>query len=128
MNKSDLAMIVAAVAQVLDARQAKKPTFKATSSYKPANKFTPKGPIPSDGATDRQVKNMAAVAKAFAKQGLQVVPKVDALTYKGWLKKGMRVNKGAKGTFVKGVGTVFHAGQVSRDTTFDYLKTGSFPA
>lgn len=111
MNAKQFDMLLKLIAQIADKPKAAKNAPKP-SSYKPANKFTPKR---QDGMTDRQIRNDAAVARAFKKAGFTVIPRVDALTYKGWLAKGLRVNKGEKGTWVKGVGTLFHSGQVSPD-------------
>lgn len=99
------------------AKTTKKPVKQAAkpSSYKPANKHYPKGKILSEGKTERQITNDVKVAKAFDKQGISVVPRVDCLTYKGWLSKGLRVKSGERGTWVKGVGTLFHLGQVETD-------------
>jgi len=109
-----IAAVTAAVIAQLNAKPKAK-THKPQSSYKPKNNFTPKGKILSDGKTARQLDNDVKVAKAFQKQGFTVVPRVDALTYKGWLLKGQRVVAGQKGIFVKGVGTLFHSGQVAPD-------------
>lgn len=88
-----------------------------------------------DGKTARQLKNDVNVAKAFKKAGFIVIPRVDALTYKGWLSKGMRVVPGQHGIFVKGVGTLFHSGQVATDVqpskaemTAEVNQMQSFPA
>lgn len=116
MTNTQIAAITAAVIAALNSGKAPKPSKKATS-YKPANKYEPKGKLLSEGRTERQVKNEVAVAKAFAKQGVSVTPRVDALNYKGWLAKGLRVRKGEHGTWVKGVGTLFHSGQVDVDPT-----------
>jgi hypothetical protein len=111
VNQAQIAMITAAVIAALNAPKGKA-KHKPQSSYKPANKFTPKH---QDGLSDRQITNDVKVAKAFKKAGFIVVPRVDALTYKGWLLKGQRVVKGQHGIFVKGVGTLFHSGQVAPD-------------
>ena len=115
MTNAQIAAITAAVIAALTASKPKALGHKPISSYKPANKFTPKGKVPSEGRTAKQLSNEVKVAKAFAKQGFQVTPRVDALTYKGWLSKGQRVIPGQHGLFVKGVGTLFHSGQVSVD-------------
>ena len=116
MNQQALiAAISVAVAAALKAGN--KPAakqHKPQSSYKPANKFEFKS-HGLQGLSARQLDNDVKVAKAFAKQGITVVPRVDALTYKGWLGKGMRVIPGQHGTWVKGVGTLFHSGQVAVD-------------
>lgn len=114
MNKSQLNAIVAAVVAAMSV-QPKASKHVKQSSYKPKNNFTPKGKILSEGKTERQLKNDVNVAKAFAKQGITVTPRVDALNYNGWLSKGMRVVPGQHGTFVKSVGTLFHSGQVAAD-------------
>lgn len=115
-NSAQIAQIVAAVIQAMNAKPTK---HKPQSSYKPANKYqnvkAKADKVLSDGKTERQIKNDVNVAKAFKKLGFIVVPRVDALTYKGWLSKGMRVQVGQHGVFVKGVGTLFHSGQVSPD-------------
>jgi len=122
MNTQQIAAITAAVIAALNSGKSPKvkAKHKPISSYKPANKAqhvkAKADKVLSDGLTERQLKNDVNVAKAFAKQGFQVTPRVDALTYNGWLKKGMRVVKGQHGTFVKGVGTLFHSGQVAVDT------------
>ncbi len=54
MNQAQLAQIVATVAAVM-AQGSKKSSHKAVSTYKAANKFTPKGKISSDGKTKRQL-------------------------------------------------------------------------
>lgn len=95
--------------------KAKPPKSHNPSSYKPANKYQPKGKILSEGKTERQLKNDVAVGKAFAAKGLTVVPRVDVLTYKAWLLKGLRVRTGEKGVYVKGVGTLFHLSQVATE-------------
>lgn len=82
---------------------------------KPSKKAA-KPAMNTDGLSDRQVKNNQAVVRAFKKNGLAVTPRVDVLSYNGWLAKGQRVVKGQKGTYVKGVGTLFHASQVAPDT------------
>ncbi len=115
MNQAQIATIIAAVIAQVNAKPKASKSHKPLSSYKAANKFEPKGKISSDGKTERQLKNDVAVAKAFKKAGFTVVPRVDALTYKGWLSKGMRVIPGQHGTWVKGVGTLFHSGQVLPD-------------
>jgi hypothetical protein len=111
--------IAIAVATALNSK--KQTTHKAVSTYKPASKFIAKGN--TSGFSDRQLKNDVAVAKAFKKQGFLVTPRVDCLTYKGWLSKGMRVQAGQRGIFVKGVGTLFHSGQVKKDQPIS-LVTG----
>jgi len=133
MNQAQIAQIVAAVVVALQTKPALKASHKAVSTYKAANKFTPKGRV--DGQSSRQLDNDVKVAKAFKKLGMNVTPRVDVLTYKAWLAKGLRVKAGQHGVFVKGVGTLFHSGQVSKDTTFDYLDkpatqdaSASFPA
>jgi len=111
MTNAQIATIIAAViAQVNAKPKAAKHTPK--SSYKPANKFEVKH---QDGLSERQIANDVRVAKAFAKAGFTVVPRVDVLSYKGWLSKGMRVVPGQHGIWVKGVGTLFHSGQVAPD-------------
>lgn len=110
-----IAQVTAAVIATLNAKPKAAKQHKKTSSYKAANKYEPKGKINSEGKTERQLKNDVNVAKAFKKAGFIVVPRVDALTYKGWLLKGMRVVPGQHGIFVKGVGTLFHSGQVATD-------------
>lgn len=114
MTNAEITKLATVIALALSAGKASKPSKKATS-FKAANKFEPKGKILSEGKTERQLKNDVNVAKAFKKQGIVVTPRVDALTYKGWLSKGMRVVKGEHGTWVKGVGTLFHSGQVAPD-------------
>lgn len=118
-NQAQIAAIVAAVIAAMNTPKNKGNTHKKLSSYKPANKFQNvkalSDKVLSDGKTERQISNDVAVAKAFKKAGFIVIPRVDALTYKGWLLKGMRVVPGQKGTFVKGVGTLFHSGQVAPD-------------
>lgn len=114
-QNSDLAVIIAAVLAAMNAPKGKVKTaakHKPQSSYKAANKFEIKH---QDGLSDRQIKNDVNVAKAFKKAGFIVVPRVDALTYKGWLSKGMRVVPKQHGIWVKGVGTLFHSGQVAVD-------------
>lgn len=111
MNSAQIAAITAAVIAALSATN-KPSKHKPQSSYKAPNKFTPKGTVDK---SDRKLVNDVNVAKAFKKAGFIVVPRVDALTYKGWLLKGMRVQKGQKGLWVKGVGTLFHSGQVAPD-------------
>ncbi len=116
MNQAQLAQIVATVVAVMQTQNNQPKAakqHKKLSSYKPKNDFTPKGKILSEGKTERQIANDVKVAKAFKKAGFIVVPRVDALTYKGWLSKGMRVVPGQHGIFVKGVGTLFHSGQVA---------------
>lgn len=118
MTNAQIAQLIAAViAQVNAPKGAAK--HKPQSSYKPANKYqnvkAKTDKVLSDGKTERQISNDVAVAKAFKKAGFIVVPRVDALTYKGWILKGMRVVPGQKGLFVKGVGTLFHSGQVATD-------------
>lgn len=115
MNQAQLAAIIATVIAAMDNQPKAAKQHKKQSSYKPANKFEPKGKVASEGKTERQIKNDVAVAKAFKKAGFIVVPRVDALTYKGWLLKGMRVVPGQHGIFVKGVGTLFHSGQVATE-------------
>lgn len=114
-NQAQIATIVAAVIAAMN----NKPKHKPQSSYKPANKFqnvkAKSDKVLSDGKTERQISNDVAVAKAFKKAGFTVVPRVDALTYKGWLLKGMRVVPGQHGLYVKRVGTLFHSGQVAPD-------------
>ncbi len=118
MNQAQIAMITAAVVAALNAKPASQ-SHKKLSSYKPANKFqnvkSKTDKVLSGGMTERQLMNDVRVAKAFKKAGFIVVPRVDALTYKGWLSKGMRVVPGQHGTWVKGVGTLFHSGQVAPD-------------
>ena len=80
-----------------------------------AKKQAKKPAVNPDGLSDRQVANNAAVVRAFKKAGLTVTPRADVLSYNGWLAKGQRVVKGQKGTWVKGVGTLFHASQVAPD-------------
>jgi hypothetical protein len=147
MNQAQLAQIIAQAVAIalqnptpLKTRKigvryddGKKINHKAVSTYKAANKFTPKGKV--DGMSSRQLDNDVKVAKAFKKLGMNVTPRVDVLTYKAWGLKGMTPVKGSKGVFVKGVGTLFHSGQVARSTTFDYLDkptaqdaSASFPA
>jgi hypothetical protein len=123
MTNQQIALIVAAVVAAVNSPKNSAPkakSFTPKSSYKAANKFTPKH---QDGLSDRQIKNDVNVAKAFKKQGFLVTPRVDALTYKGWLSKGMRVQAGQKGIWVKGVGTLFHSGQVKKDQPIS-LVTG----
>lgn len=115
INHAQIAAITAAVIAALNTAKPTAKQHKKLSSYKPKNNYEPKGKILSDGKTERQIANDVAVAKAFKKLGFIVVPRVDALTYKGWLSKGMRVQVGQHGVFVKGVGTLFHSGQVSPD-------------
>lgn len=119
MTNAQITAITNAVIAALNAGKSPKnkpskkaAAHKARSSYKPANKFEIKH---QDGLTERQIQNDVKVAKAFKKAGFTVVPRVDALTYKGWLLKGMRVVPGQHGIFVKDVGTLFHSGQVSPD-------------
>ena len=122
-NQAQIAAITAAVIAALNAPKGKAKAVKShkpQSSYKPANKFEIKH---QDGLSERQIQNDVRVAKAFKKAGFTVVPRVDALTYKGWLSKGMRVVPGQHGIFVKGVGTLFHSGQVAPDMPIN-LVTG----
>lgn len=118
INQAQIAAITAAVIAALNTAKPVK-SHKPQSSYKPANKYqnvkAKADKVLSDGKTERQIANDVAVATAFKKLGFIVVPRVDALTYKGWLSKGMRVQVGQHGVFVKGVGTLFHSGQVSPD-------------
>lgn len=119
MTQSQLASLIAtAVAAALAAQSKPKASgHKAISTYKPANKHqsvkAKADKVLSDGLTERQLKNDVAVAKAFKKAGILVTPRVDALTYNGWLKVGKRVLKRQHGIYVKGVGTLFHSGQVA---------------
>lgn len=115
MNQAQIASITAAVIAALNTTKKASTKHKPQSSYKAANKYELKGKIASEGKTELQLSNDVKVAKAFKKAGFTVVPRVDALTYKGWLLKGMRVVPGQKGLFVKGVGTLFHSGQVATD-------------
>jgi hypothetical protein len=119
MTNAQIQAITAAVIAALSVTKTPAKQHKKLSSYKPANRFqnvkAKADKVLSDGKTERQISNDVAVAKAFKKLGFTVVPRVDALTYKGWLLKGMRVQSGQHGTFVKGVGTLFHSGQVSPD-------------
>ena len=115
MTNAELTTLVATIVAAINAKPKSTKAakqHKPQSSYKPANKFEIKH---QDGLSERQIKNDVNVAKAFAKQGFTVIPRVDALTYKGWLLKGQRVVKGQNGIFVKGVGTLFHSGQVAPD-------------
>lgn len=118
MTNAQIAAITAAVIAALNAPKGKS-THKPQSSYKPANKYqnvkAKADKVLTEGKTERQLANDVAVAKAFKKAGFTVVPRVDALTYKGWLLKGMRVIPGQHGIYVKRVGTLFHSGQVAPD-------------
>lgn len=116
MNKSQTAQLAKLLSAAVALLTTEQPAHKPVSSYKPANKFEPKGKVSSEGRTARQLKNEVLVAKTFAKLGLKVTPRVDVLTFKEWQKKGLRPVKGCHGTFVKGVGTLFHSGQVAPDT------------
>ena len=132
MTNQQFQALTALLNAVLNNAKPKASNHKKQSSYKPANKFEVKH---QDGLSERQIKNDVAVAKAFKKAGFTVIPRVDALTYKGWLKKGMRVVPGQHGIYVKGVGTLFHSGQVAPDVqpskaamTAETAQMLSFPA
>jgi hypothetical protein len=62
--------------------------------------------------SERQIQNDKLVIDAFAKLGLTVVPRVDVLTHKRWLDKGLLPKEGEKPTTVWGVGNLFHLSQV----------------
>lgn len=117
MNDKQIAALIAAIVKIV--KDADKPQHKPISSYKAANKNqhvkAKTDKVLSDGRTKRQLANDVAVGKAFLKIGLHVTPRVDALTYKAWLSKGFRVIPKERGLFVKGVGTLFHSGQVAPD-------------
>lgn len=118
MNQAQLATIIAAVIATINAKP-KASGHKAISTYKPANKHqnvkAKTDKVLSEGLTERQLSNDVKVAKAFKNKGFSVTPRVDALTYNAWLKVGMRVIPGQHGLYVKGVGTLFHSGQVATD-------------
>ena len=123
MTNAEMTTLVATIVAAINAKPKSTKAakqHKPQSSYKPANKFEIKH---QDGLSERQIQNDVRVAKAFKKAGFTVVPRVDALTYKGWLSKGMRVIPGQHGIFVKGVGTLFHSGQVAPDMPIN-LVTG----
>lgn len=111
MKKAEINQIVAMLVKALSDANSK--PVSTISSYKAADKYEKKGKIVQ---SDRKIRNDVAVTKAFAKQGITVIPRQNVLTYKGWLALGKRVIAGQKGTYVKGVGTLFHSGQVAPDT------------
>lgn len=122
MNTKQFQALTALLQAVLATQNnTKTPAKQASkvSSYKPANKHqnvkAKADKVLSEGMTERQIKNDVLVAKAFARQGITVIPRVNALTYKAWLSNEMCVIPGQQGTWVKGVGTLFHSGQVASD-------------